>query len=323
MDRTDNDIKTDENYATSTQPGNMYETDLDQTALCKDEEKVDMITGLAVSNESVKDATATSEPVVSQQLAIFHSSLPALDDTGSGEKGDNASQNDEAQLVEDQTGFRQSNEQKVNADGALNPSNQHSNDNLSFSPDADSYSSDGEVTSEPIQLTTNEPVPKSSITNDNEQLTQSKFVSDLYRDNSSNESLDTFPKESSPVPILYDHSPQQTPLDNMEKISNEETEHWPQIKDSSDTIHKDTKQSQSDVLDNKGESKPDMDTADSNITKAEQSAVNHPSTVDSGISDDKKEEIQEPTDSVCDNTANTTAVKNDCDNLVLHGRCDY
>ena len=313
MDRTDNDIKTDENYATSTQPGNMYETDLDQTALCKDEEKVDMITGLAVSNESVKDATATSEPVVSQQLAIFHSSLPALDDTGSGEKGDNASQNDEAQLVEDQTGFRQSNEQKVNADGALNPSNQHSNDDLSFCPDhkADSYSSDGDVTSEPNQLTTNEPVSKSAITNDNEQLTQSKVVSDLYRDSGSNESLDTFPKESSPVPILYDHSPQHVRHDNMEKISNEDTEHWPQIKDSSDTTHKDTKRFQSDVQDNKDEIKPDIDTADSNITKAEQSAVNFPSNVDSGISIDKKENIKEPTDSASDDNANLTSIKDD------------
>ena len=315
MDRTDNDIRTDEKDAMSAQRGNVYKTGHNQTALCKEEEKVGAITGLAVSNEGVKDTTDTSEPLVSQQPAISHSNLSALDGTGSGEKGGNASQNNEAQLVEKQMSFRQSDGQQVKTDSALYSSNQHSNDNLSFSPDADSYSSDGEVTSEPIQLTTNEPVPKSSITNDNEQLTQSKFVSDIYRDNSSNESLDTFPKESSPVPILYDHSPQQTPLDNMEKISNEETEHWPQIKDSSDTIHKDTKQSQSDVLDNKGESKPDMDTADSNITKAEQSAVNHPSTVDSGISDDKKEEIQEPTDSVCDNNANTTAVKNDCDNF--------
>ena len=315
MDRTDNDIRTDEKDAMSAQRGNVYKTGHNLTELCKEEEKVGAITGLAVSNEGGKDTTDTSEPLVSQQPAISHSNLSALDGTGSGEKGGNASQNNEAQLVEKQMSFRQSDGQQVNTDSALYSSNQHSNDNLSFSPDADSYSSDGEVTSEPIQLTTNEPVPKSSITNDNEQLTQSKFVSDLYRDNSSNESLDTFPKESSPVPILYDHSPQQTPLDNMEKISNEETEHWPQIKDSSDTIHKDTKQSQSDVLDNKGESKPDMDTADSNITKAEQSAVNHPSTVDSGISDDKKEEIQEPTDSVCDNNANTTAVKNDCDNF--------
>ena len=315
MDRTDNDIRTDEKDAMSAQRGNAYKTGHNQTVLCKEEEKVGAITGLAVSNEGVKDTTDTSEPLVSQQPAISHSNLSALDGTGSGEKGGNASQNNEAQLVEKQMSFCQSDGQQVNTDSALYSSNQHSNDNLSFSPDADSYSSDGEVTSEPIQLTTNEPVPKSSITNDNEQLTQSKFVSDIYRDNSSNESLDTFPKESSPVPILYDHSPQQTPLDNMEKISNEETEHWPQIKDSSDTIHKDTKQSQSNVLDNKGESKPDMDTADSNITKTEQSAVNHPSTVDSGISDDKKEEIQEPTDSVCDNNANTTAVKNDCDNF--------
>ena len=35
------DIKTDENDAMSTQQGNVYETDHDQTALCKDEEKVD------------------------------------------------------------------------------------------------------------------------------------------------------------------------------------------------------------------------------------------------------------------------------------------
>ena len=326
MDRTDNDIKTDENDAMSTQQGNVYKTDHDQTALCKDEEKVYMITGLAVSNESVKDATASSEPLVSQQLAISHSSLPALDDTGSGEKGDNASQNDEVQLVEEQTGFRQSNEQQFNTDSALRSSNQHTNDNLSFSPDQEGDSSDGDATSEPSQLTMNEPVPKSSKTNDNKQLTQSKFVSDIYmyRDNDSNKSWDTFPKESSPVPILYDHTPQHTRLDNMEKISNEDTEHWPQIKDSKDTICKDTKQSQSckdtkqsqsNAQDNKDETQPVMDTADSNITKAERSAVNNHSNVDSGISVDKKENIQEPTDSTSDDDANSTTIRDHCDNL--------